>query len=790
MRNLTKTLAVVSILAPSSGYSLGIGDIKLHSALNQNLEAEISLVVSSDEKASDIRVNIAPPDKFDEAGVPWTSILSKIKFTTLVGTNGSVNIKLTTQEAVKEPLLDFLLEVSWPRGNLYREFTVLLDPPAVYKQPTLPVLTSNEGFEPEAAAHSQQPKNFNNISSFESGQNTSNEEYGPTRKNDSLWKIADRASKQQGVSVEQMMIAIYEENPTAFYRENIHALLAGKTLKIPKKELVLKLSRKQALADFNRQTNIWKKRQDANYIEPADSKPDSPNNQLTLVAPAETDISEKAIITHENQQISDKNKDHEILDKETSNINSPLNDVLQSKVVELEKQLAVMQQILALKDQQLATLQNQSKPSLVVSPGSLEETTSKNDKLGIKEIPSHSELKSTVNDKPEKIWSISSNYLWFNVMGLGALSLFGWLWWRKRQLAVQTDSQSKFAPSSMSENLISDDVIFQSKDFGNNREILGKDTLLNELKFDDIDLFDADQSEIDPISEADVYLAYGRYQQAENLIRDAIRDQPDCDDFKLKLLEIYYSNKNAHAFEIYASEIAKEGKKDNVEFWKKVSRMGNDICREAKLFSLGLEEFCAKENTNIESKNILINQSYDLENIKFTDKKINNMSASSFDDAINNDAGIDFGLNSFLAKDSSESKDAFEFPDQDPDDSTEFASFDIDFDTTIIEENGIDVIDRVIIKESDNNYEPTENLTDLSSVIEPNIAKNSFDISFDSDMSIAELDNKDFDHISMDNYEIKLDLAKASIDMIDTKSAQDNGLVEVLQTVRLSKKRK
>ena len=231
-------------------------------------------------------------------------------------------------------------------------------------------------------------------------------------------------------------------------------------------------------------------------------------------------------------------------------------------------------------------------------------------------------------------------------------------------------------------------------------------------------------------------------------------------------------------------------RKDNVEFWKKVSRMGNDICREAKLFSLGLEEFCAKENANIESKNILINQSYDLENIKFTDIKIDNMSASSFDDAINNDAGIDFGLNSFLAKDSSESKDAFEFPVQDPDDSTEFASFDIDFDTNIIEENGIDVIDRVIIKESDNNYETSENLTDLSSVIEPNFAKNSFDKSFDSDTSIAELDNKDFDHISMDNYEIKLDLAKASIDMIDTKSAQDNGLVEVLQTVRLSKKRK
>ena len=57
-----------------------------------------------------------------------------------------------------------------------------------------------------------------------------------THRNDTLWKIAEQASRQAGVSVEQMMIAMYEENPHAFYKENVHALLAGKTLKIPERE--------------------------------------------------------------------------------------------------------------------------------------------------------------------------------------------------------------------------------------------------------------------------------------------------------------------------------------------------------------------------------------------------------------------------------------------------------------------------------------------------------------------------------------------------------------------------
>ena len=95
---LTKTLAVVTLLAPTSSHSLGIGEIKLHSALNQNLDAEISLTLSG-ENVSDIKVNLAPPEKYDEAGVAWTYFLSKIKFETVSLSNNAAVIKLTTKEA-------------------------------------------------------------------------------------------------------------------------------------------------------------------------------------------------------------------------------------------------------------------------------------------------------------------------------------------------------------------------------------------------------------------------------------------------------------------------------------------------------------------------------------------------------------------------------------------------------------------------------------------------------------------------------------------------------------------
>ena len=107
-------------------------------------------------------------------------------------------------------------------------------------------------------------------------------------------------------------------------------------------------------------------------IETAPVKKSTPDNQLTLVAPTEANVTENVVIAPENQQVTDNKKvDNaapKAIDKESVNAASPVNDALQDKVAELEKQLAMMQQILALKDQQLAALQNQFQVKPVVQP--------------------------------------------------------------------------------------------------------------------------------------------------------------------------------------------------------------------------------------------------------------------------------------------------------------------------------------------------------------------------------------------------------------------------------------
>jgi pilus assembly protein FimV len=811
VRNLTKTLAVVSLLAPASGYSLGIGDIKLHSALNQNLDAEISLILSAGEKASDIKVNLAPPDKFDESGVPWISLLSKIKFETIVGTNGSVVIKLSSREAVKEPFLDFLLEVNWPKGSLYREFTVLLDPPIAYRQATIPALTGSENYDLEQSVIPRYQPILKQQTSLErdaSGGST----YGPTHRNDTLWKVAEQASRQTGVSVEQMVIAMYEENPHAFYKENIHALLAGKTLKIPEREIILKFSRKQALAEFNRQTKAWKNRLATATIETGSAIEDTPANRLNLNDPAETDTAENVTIVPENEQVTSEKKvddtESKTIDKEVASVLSPVNDTLQDKVSELEKQLAMMQQILALKDQQLAALQNQLPAKPVVQPEAVQTTTSGQTgtvKPVAQQKPVQPYVKPVIQPESEAESALNTYYLWVGGIGAGTLSLLGWFWWRKRKLDERTTSQSLFTSSSMSKTPDSKSFFSTSieKDSAKNTAESGKSSFFREFTFGD---FDTDQDEIDPVSEADVYLAYGRYQQAEALMRDVIKDQPGRDECKLKLLEIFYSNENKYAFETYANELAKAGKKDDVEFWAKVTEMGSEICQDSTLFSPKADGLSPKENTIFEKKTANLVESDDVEKTEVTDINENNFSLSSFGTSFNNEAikelsktpyslldfdlisfenegidepqnneSIDFDLSAIATKteESNEIHKSFDSKKRDVEVKDEFESFDFDFGSNETELKGIDEIDISSTKECIVNQQLNDCLIDQSSNLNSRFTNDFLNRHFYFDRPISGLNGEDFDLIDMDALETKSDLAKAYVDMSDTDAARD-----------------
>lgn len=806
--NLAKTLALLSLLAPVSGKSLGIGDIKLHSTLNQNLDAEISLVLSASEKASDITVNLASPDKFDEAGVPWTSFLSEIKFEKIVGSNGSVIIKLSSREAVKEPYLDFVLQVIWPKGSLHREFTVLLDPPAAYKQPAISSLASSESYKSEQRVNPRSDSLGKPQTMVEKSL-SGTRGYGPTNRNDTLWKIAEKVSKQSVTSVEQMMIALYEENSHAFYKQNVNALLTGKTLKIPEREMVLRLSKEQALAEFNRQTKAWK-----NPLEPASfaieaAKKETPDNQLTLVAPTEADIDKNTNSTPENErltakkEVDDSSAESKKTDEAVTGVSPLVNDALQDKISELEKQLALMQQILALKDQQLAALENQfqAKPgqNSAINP--------------VAQQPAQLDTKPVIQSAPQATSSANFYYL---LCGGSVISLLGWLWWRNRKLDKQTDIQDLFVTSTVNNTPESKGFISippTGKDNSKITDGVVKGPVFGGFALKDFETFDTDQGDIDPVAEADVYLAYGRYKQAEELMLDVIKDQPNRDECKLKLLKIYVLNKDKHAFEFYVTELANSGKKNDIEFWAKVTEMGNEISKDSSLFSTQVEEYPSEENTLFEKKTVNLveldsiekndegdikennsglhsfGNSFDYEEVKKSPHTMDNSLSSnllSIEDEVTdepkNNESIDFDL-SMAATKTEESGGALDILFSKKSDLGVNDVFDsCGFDSSEVGIKEIGGTDTSAMKESVENLQPTDSITEELSSLNSSFTNDSLERNFYFNKPVSGQYGEDFDYqggfdvfdlTDMDELETKLDLAKAYIDMSDIDAAKD-----------------
>jgi len=122
------------LLVPGPLLSLGLGEIEVDSVLNQPLSAQINLISARADELEEMRVELAPANVFDRVGVPRPYFLTQLKFKPVSLPGGGTAIRITTKDHVREPFLTFLVEVTWPKGRLLREYTVLLDPPEFAQQ--------------------------------------------------------------------------------------------------------------------------------------------------------------------------------------------------------------------------------------------------------------------------------------------------------------------------------------------------------------------------------------------------------------------------------------------------------------------------------------------------------------------------------------------------------------------------------------------------------------------------------------------------------------------------------
>ena len=124
---LKQIIILLCILFNGLSFSLGLGDLKVHSYLNEPLSAEIEINDIDDLILNSIVVELASPKDFILTGIPRPDYLTKIKFE-IKKVNEKSIIHLFTTQVVKTSFIDFLIQVTWPDGKTIKNYTILLDP--------------------------------------------------------------------------------------------------------------------------------------------------------------------------------------------------------------------------------------------------------------------------------------------------------------------------------------------------------------------------------------------------------------------------------------------------------------------------------------------------------------------------------------------------------------------------------------------------------------------------------------------------------------------------------------
>jgi len=397
VRKLTLSLAVMAALLPVHGYSLGLGELELNSALNQELNAEIEVLSAASEDAEQIIIKLASREAFSRAGLDRPFLLQQLKFK-MIDKNGTPYVKVFTKSPVREPFLSFLLEIDWPQGHLLREYTLLLDPPVYNSGSTssAPANTSGSFSGPAGTQVQNQPvssgqqsaqsvqssaqatsNNQSGVISSDSGRSvnyqyqslpaaTSSPDQYRVQQNDTLWSIANRMRPDSSVSVEQMMLALVRKNPEAFIQENVNGVKRGYILRAPSRDEITQLNRQEAVAQAREHSALWREySQGAASSSPASSmeaeagddtaaeQPRDADGHLSIVGASDAGSESAGSNQDPDSQLSSLKQDLAMAQEQLESERLEKED-LRSRLAELEQRV---QRVIEMDDGELAKLQ-------------------------------------------------------------------------------------------------------------------------------------------------------------------------------------------------------------------------------------------------------------------------------------------------------------------------------------------------------------------------------------------------------------------------------------------------
>ena len=603
-------------LSGTGANALSLGRLTVQSALGEPLRAEIEVPDINAEEAASLKTSIAPPEAFTAAGLEYNPAMSGLQTSLQRRPDGRAFIRLSSDRPINDPFVDMILETSWSSGRIVRDYTMLFDPPTLRQAapaPTLPQTSAAASVaspvkapvapapsipapasEPVRSAAAPKPAPVSSSPAPSTAKAppkppAESAKQVQVKAGDTASKIA-RNTKPAGISLDQMLVALLRSNPDAFINGNINRIRAGAVVNMPSSEQAKSMTTAEATQfvvaqskDFNEFRRSLASSAPTSAVGTADRK--ASGSIETKVEDKKPATATPDKLTLSKGAIQSKGDEAKIA-KERADKDA------QARAAEIAKNISDLKKLGAASAPAptpapampasapasptvapvvaVATVSAASAPA---APASAPAVPAAPPQIAPSAVVKPAPVPDIAPVEPEPagwIDELLENPLIPAAAGGLIALLGGFALYRLRQ----RKKNSAQVDSSFLESRLQPDSFFgasggQRIDTNNEGSASGSSMVYSPSQLDAAD-------DVDPVAEADVYLAYGRDLQAEEILKEAAGTTPGRLAVHTKLLEIYAKRRDARSFEataIQAYKLTGDGTPD----WARICETGLSI---------------------------------------------------------------------------------------------------------------------------------------------------------------------------------------------------------------------
>ncbi len=622
--------------------ALGLGRLTVQSALGEPLRAEIDVTSLSAEEAGTLKLRVASPDAYRAAGVDYNSVLPGTQVQMMRRADGRSYLRVTSDRAVLEPFVDVILEMNWASGRLVREYTLLLDPPgtprnvAAAPAPSVaPVISAAPAVaaapspqtatamapaqsataaaprpapvERRAAPKVDAPAAAPAPKAATAAAPTGADEYR-VRTGDSLSRIA-RTVQRPNVSLDQMLVALFRGNPDAFVDKNMNRLKAGEVLTVPSADAAQQVTTADAReviraqsADFaayrqqlasgvttvksEEPTRQAKGSVQASVQDSKQAAAPTPD-KLTLSQGAvkasapEASLSKDAEKKDSATRVAELSRNVEELKRLQGEAAAPKASAPAGVAGSVAPTAASAAIVATLPGAAGAAAPASAAMPVVAAAPAVAVAAAPAAPVPAATKPVSPAVAPAAAAEPGFLDSLLDNPMLLPGAGVLVALIAGFGAYRLRGRMRKGDRETSFL-----ESRLQPDSFFGASG-GQRIDTHDAPSAASSASSMSYSLSQLDAiGDVDPVAEADVYLAYGRDLQAEEILKEAMRSHPERMAVRSKLLEVYAKRRDTKGFELLAGQLFSLAGADS-EDWHKAQELGRQIDPENPLYTPG-----------------------------------------------------------------------------------------------------------------------------------------------------------------------------------------------------------